>query len=192
MGSWQPSVITSLGRLQWLMLVFGAASLLERLIAAGIGFVSRKVWKCLPRSALMVKCVNAVTRSWCSISPRYKVLLSPLCCVGRHFRPCEAMGIWACMVNLELPSNKSQLLHVPFSYIDLAQGRFFQRKMSRNERNVWRWITARKLLKGNTLWLWGLNAELHLQITNYLSKTVPTLLFKRGLRLLSPLVTFLC
>lgn len=118
----------SLEGLRWLLLVFGAVSVLERLIAAGIGFVSRKVWKSLPWSALMVKCVNAVTSTWCSISPRYSTLLSSLCCVGRHFRPYEAMGIWACMVTLELPSNKLQFLHVPFSYIDLAQGRFFSNK----------------------------------------------------------------
>lgn len=41
------------------MLAFGAVGLLGRLIAAGAGFVSRKVWKSLPWSAPVVECVNA-------------------------------------------------------------------------------------------------------------------------------------
>lgn len=52
----------------------------ERLIAAGFGFVSRKVWKLLPWSALIVKCVNAVKSTWCSISLRYSMLLSSVLC----------------------------------------------------------------------------------------------------------------
>lgn len=128
MGWWPPRTVTSLGGLQWLLLALGAASPLERRLAADAVFISRKVWKLLPRSALVLKCVSAGLAS-----PRWSVLLSSAP-QRQSLSPCGAAGSWARVVNLEALSNKGQVLHVLFSDVDLAPGRLFQRKVSRNER----------------------------------------------------------
>lgn len=133
----------------WSPQPFGKADCSFMLVS--ILFVSTKVWKLLPWSALMVRMCKC--SYW--VSPRYSVVIASLLC-RQTLRPWEAMGIWALCRIWKWPS-MNQFLCIPFFHTALAQGRLFPNEQNEKEslklHHCWKATTGQdKKLAPSTLW----------------------------------------